>query len=64
MPEPIIALREVYKAFRGRTIIQNATFEVASGEALALNGPNGSGKSRVAATHNQTVASRRRFCSD
>jgi phospholipid/cholesterol/gamma-HCH transport system ATP-binding protein len=42
---PAIAFREVSRAFGGRAILNNVSFEVARGEAFCLLGRSGTGKS-------------------
>jgi phospholipid/cholesterol/gamma-HCH transport system ATP-binding protein len=44
-PGPAIAFREVSRAFGGRAILNNVSFEVARGEAFCLLGRSGTGKS-------------------
>ena len=43
--DAVIGLREATKAFGGTVALKNATFDVRSGEVLALLGENGAGKS-------------------
>lgn len=43
----LASLRDVSIAFDGRTILSGLTFEIRSGDILALTGPNGCGKSSV-----------------
>ena len=43
-PGPIIAARDVSRAFDGRTVIDSLSFEVERGTILGLVGPSGSGK--------------------
>jgi rhamnose transport system ATP-binding protein len=43
--DAVIGLREATKAFGGTLALKNATFDVRSGEVLALLGENGAGKS-------------------
>jgi ABC-2 type transport system ATP-binding protein len=42
--EPVVRLRNVAKRIGGRTIIDNLTFDVPTGEVFGFLGPNGSGK--------------------
>ena len=43
-PGPVIAARDVSRAFDGRTVVRGLTFDVAAGTILGLIGPSGSGK--------------------
>ncbi len=45
--EPLLALDGVRKNFGGLAAVGGLSFEMRSGEILALNGPNGAGKSTV-----------------
>lgn len=44
---PVIALQGVTKRYRGRTILDEATLVLRSGQVAGLVGPNGSGKTTV-----------------
>ncbi len=41
----LLSVRHLTKAFSGNTVVSNVSFDVGSGEVLALIGPNGAGKS-------------------
>lgn len=41
----VIALESVSKAFRGRPLYRDVSFEIEEGSVVAITGPNGSGKS-------------------
>lgn len=41
----VLTFTDVVKSFKGRPVIEGASFEIHRGEAVALQGPNGSGKS-------------------
>jgi ABC-2 type transport system ATP-binding protein len=43
-PEPIIVARNVARAFDGRTVVNDLSFEVQAGTILGVIGPSGSGK--------------------
>ena len=45
--EPLLALNDVRKNFGGLSAVHGLSFEMRSGEILALIGPNGAGKSTV-----------------
>ena len=42
---PVVSVRELSKAFAGKTVVSNVSFDLVPGEALALVGENGAGKS-------------------
>jgi ABC-2 type transport system ATP-binding protein len=42
-----LTVRDLSKAYRGRAILHRVSFDVASGEAVAVLGPNGAGKSTL-----------------
>lgn len=42
---PMVSLDDVTASFGSRTVIRNATFDVAAGERVCVIGPSGSGKS-------------------
>lgn len=42
--EPIVVIKDVTKVIKGRTIIDNVSFEVNKGEVFGFLGPNGAGK--------------------
>ncbi|MEO8485826.1 MAG: ABC transporter ATP-binding protein [Betaproteobacteria bacterium] len=44
MSEPVLRVRELAKAFGGVRAVDGVSFDVASGEVVALIGPNGAGK--------------------
>ena len=44
MPEAMLAVRNLTKAFRGLIAVKDVSFEVRQGEILAVIGPNGAGK--------------------
>jgi ABC-2 type transport system ATP-binding protein len=41
---PIVEVSNVIKAYRGRTVVNDVSFDVNSGEVFGLIGPNGAGK--------------------
>ena len=43
-PAPVIAARDVSRAFDGQAVVRGLTFDVAAGTILGLIGPSGSGK--------------------
>ena len=47
--EPLIAVEEVVKRYRGRVALSGISFAVAPGEIVGLLGPNGAGKSTTLA---------------
>lgn len=47
MSDPIIALRNIHKAFFGVGVLRDVTFEIAAGSTLGLVGENGAGKSTL-----------------
>ncbi|MEP4636963.1 MAG: ATP-binding cassette domain-containing protein, partial [Yoonia sp.] len=42
---PVVSVRDLSKAFAGKTVVSNVSFDLVPGEALALVGENGAGKS-------------------
>jgi ABC-type sugar transport system ATPase subunit len=42
---PVLSVRGLSKAYAGKTVVQNVSFDLHPGEALALVGENGAGKS-------------------
>jgi phospholipid/cholesterol/gamma-HCH transport system ATP-binding protein len=55
MPDPIIGLRDVHKAFGSKVVLDGADLEVATGETVAILGASGSGKSVTLKTMNGLV---------
>ena len=47
MPTPIIEVQNLYVALKGRTIIDDATFNIKSGTYMGVVGPNGGGKTTL-----------------
>jgi iron complex transport system ATP-binding protein len=47
LPAPIVELREVTAAYRGRDVLQDVSLAIRPGERIALVGPNGAGKSTL-----------------
>src|SRR5690348_10560197 len=44
---PCLSIRSVVKRFGGLTAVDNASFDIESGELVGLIGPNGSGKTTL-----------------
>ena len=42
-----LAVRDLVKSYRGRTVVRGATLHVRQGEAVGLLGPNGAGKTTI-----------------
>ncbi len=42
--QQVLEIKNVYKAYSGRTVVEDASFFVQSGEIVGLIGPNGAGK--------------------
>jgi ABC-type (unclassified) transport system, ATPase component len=42
--QQVLEVKNVYKAYSGRTVVEDASFFVQSGEIVGLIGPNGAGK--------------------
>jgi phospholipid/cholesterol/gamma-HCH transport system ATP-binding protein len=55
MPDPIIRLHDVRKAFGSKVVLDGADLEVAVGETVAILGASGSGKSVTLKTMNGLV---------
>lgn len=47
MPRPLVRVVDVDKAFGGRRLFEDATFQIEAGEHVAVVGPNGTGKSTL-----------------
>ena len=47
LPEPLVRLTEVRKAFGARLVLDGITMDVRPGETVALLGPNGAGKTTL-----------------
>jgi len=47
---PTLTARGLTKAFRGRTVVEDVSLEVAPGEIVGLFGPNGAGTSENPST--------------
>ena len=45
---PLFAVDHLKKSYRGKRVVQDVTFELGAGEAVALVGASGSGKSTIA----------------
>jgi lipopolysaccharide export system ATP-binding protein len=43
----VLAVRDLEKSYRGRTVVQGAALHVRNGEAVGLLGPNGAGKTTI-----------------
>ncbi len=46
----LLGLRDVSVGYRGQSVLEDVTLEIAAGDCLALLGPNGSGKSTILKT--------------
>lgn len=44
MTEHFIEMKDVYKSFEGKEIVQGVDFQIGQGDVIGLLGPNGSGK--------------------
>jgi spermidine/putrescine transport system ATP-binding protein len=49
MSDPILQISEIEKSFEGKKVLSGITFDIFSGEILALLGPSGCGKSTLLA---------------
>ena len=47
MSETILQVTNLVKKIKGKTILDNISFEVGQGDCLALIGPNGAGKTTL-----------------
>ena len=45
--EPLISVRNLYKSYGNRLVLNNLSFSVQQGESLAIMGASGSGKSTI-----------------
>lgn len=47
MTEPLIELRDIYKSFGNKVVLDGANLSIFPGDALAIIGPSGTGKSTI-----------------
>lgn len=47
MTEPVVSMRGVSRAYRGKNVLEGIDLEVAPGEVVGVIGPNGGGKSTL-----------------